>query len=77
MNPLHADLVTDAELEAQVVVQAEVVSETFSEAPSEIMDTDWLCIFRVGGLAITAITVCLVFYNIAWGLSSIMSFILL
>ena len=69
MNPLQADL------EAQV--QAEVVSETFSDAPSEIMDTDWLCIFRVGGLAITAITVCLVFYNIAWGLSSIMSFILL
>ena len=68
MNPLQADL------EAQV--NTEVVSETFSEAPSEIMDTDWLCIFRVGGLAITAITVCLVFYNIAWGLS-IMSFILL
>jgi hypothetical protein len=57
MNPLQADL------EAQV--NTEVVSETFSEAPSEIMDTDWLCIFRVGGLAITAITVCLVFYNIA------------
>ena len=57
MNPLQEDL------EAQV--QTEVVSETFSEAPSEIMDTDWLCIFRVGGLAITAITVCLVFYNIA------------
>jgi hypothetical protein len=57
MNPLQE------ELEAQV--HAEVVSETISEAPSEIMDTDWLCIFRVGGLAITAITVCLVFYNIA------------
>ena len=68
MNPLQE------ELEAQV--HTEGVSETFSEAPSEIMDTDWLCIFRVGGLAITGITVCLVFYNIAWGLS-IMSFILL
>ncbi len=72
MNPLQAELVEEAELE----VQAEVVSETISEAPSDIIDTDWLCIFRVGGLAITAITVCLVFYNIAWGLS-IMSFILL
>jgi len=57
MNPLQG------ELEAQV--EAEVVSETFSEAPSEIMDTDWLCIFRVGGLAITGIAVCLVFYNLA------------
>jgi len=62
MNPLQAELVEEAELEVQV---AEVVSETISEAPSDIIDTDWLCIFRVGGLAITAITVCLVFYNIA------------
>ena len=50
MNPLQEDLQT-------------IVVEPFVHEPEiEILNTDWSCILQVGGLAITGVTVCLVFY---------------
>jgi len=54
MNPLQEDLQTIV-VEPSQKLEAEMMDR-------EILDTDWPCILRVGGLAITGVTVCLVFY---------------
>lgn len=54
MNPLQA------EMESVVIEPCQ--KEDTNIMDTEIMDTDWPCILRIGGLAITGVTVCLVFY---------------